>query len=67
MKEVILNDWNIVRIIRLVLALVIVVNSIQYKDWLFFALGTYFLYLAVFNVKCGACANGSCDIPADKE
>ena len=55
------------RIIRLVLALVIVVNAIQYKDWLFLALGLYFLYLAVFNVKCSTCANGNCEIPNQDE
>ena len=67
MKDIILNDWNIVRIIRLILALVIVVNSIQHKDWLFLALGAYFLYLAVFNIKCSTCANGNCEIPTDKK
>lgn len=67
MQNVIFSDWNIVRVVRLVLALIIVVNAIQYKDWVFLILGGYFLYLAVFNVKCGSCANGNCEVPVKKE
>ncbi len=64
-KATLLTNWSFMRIIRLALSLVIVVQSIQMHDPLFGIFGAFFLFQALSNTGC--CANGSCatDLPAN--
>jgi len=59
MKDLIVNNWNIIRFIRLVIGLAIMVQAIVAADILFGLAGLLFSGLAVFNASCfgaGACA-----------
>lgn len=60
MKDVLLNNWNIVRFLRLGIGLAIIVQAIIAKDMLFGFAGLLFTGMALFNAACcgvvGACA-----------
>lgn len=57
MKEILLNNWNFFRILRVGLGLLILVQGIIAGDILSAGLGALFAGLAVFNVGCCG-ANG---------
>jgi len=46
------NNWNPIRIIRLVLSIIIIVQAVQIQDALFGFMGTFFLYQALGNTGC---------------
>lgn len=54
------TNWNIFRIIRLLLGLMIVIQSIQFKEYWFVLVGAAFAGLAVFDMGC---AGGNCAAP----
>lgn len=58
LKYNLLHNWNVIRIIRLVLSIIIIVQAIQIHDFLFGGLGLFFLYQAVANKGC--CAMNTC-------
>ena len=66
MKESLLTDWSFLRIIRVVIGAVIMIDGIQTVMWLSMIIGGIFLYQGIFNVGCGACVGGSCEIPENK-
>ena len=53
-----LRGWNFMRIIRLVLGIVIIVQGIQAHQWLFVAFGGLFTLMPLFNVGC--CSTAGC-------
>ncbi len=57
-KYNLLNNWNIVRAIRLAISIFIVVQAIQLHDVLFGLFGCFFLYQALTNTGC--CATAGC-------
>ena len=60
MKGLILNNWNIIRFLRLGIGLAIIVQAIVAADLLFGLAGLLFTGMAVFNASCcgaGACAS----------
>ena len=59
-----LQGWNMTRIFRLVLGVVIVIQGIKANDWMFILLGAAFAAMPLFNVGC--CANGACETPIRK-
>lgn len=61
MKQSILNDWNILRFMRLIIGVAIVVQGIIYKDVLFGIVGILIAGMAVFNIGC--CGKAGCNIP----
>lgn len=63
-KYNLLNNWSIVRLIRLALSLIILIQAIEIKDGLFGLLGFFFLYQALSNKGC--CVN-SCTTSVAKE
>ncbi len=65
LKMTLLTNWNFMRVIRLVLSLVILVQSIQMHDPLFGMFGAFFLFQALSNTGC--CGSGGCatDLPAN--
>ena len=58
LKMTLLTNWNFMRVIRLVLSLVILVQSIHMHDPLFGMFGAFFLFQALSNTGC--CASGNC-------
>ncbi|HNE51324.1 MAG TPA: hypothetical protein PKM51_08910 [Chitinophagales bacterium] len=67
-KYNLLNNWNAVRIIRLVLSIIIIVQSVQIHDALFGGLGAFFMYQALSNTGCcgvNGCAPSTMKTPAN--
>ncbi len=64
MKQTIFSNWNFMRFLRLILGIVIIVQSIIIKDWPLALLGLLFTAMPVFNIGC--CGVGSCAVPDKK-
>lgn len=58
MKGSIFNNWNIMRVFRLIIGLLILVQAIVAKDMMLVIAGIIFTSMPIFNVGC--CAAGSC-------
>jgi len=58
MKQTILNDWNFVRWVRLVMGIAIIVQAVVVKDIMFSVIGIALAGMAVFNIGC--CGAGNC-------
>ena len=58
MKDLILNNWNIIRVLRLGIGLAIIVQALVAADILFGLAGLLFTGMAVFNASC--CGSGAC-------
>jgi len=58
MKDLILNNWNIIRFLRLGIGLAIIVQAIVATDILFGLAGFLFTGMAIFNASC--CGSGAC-------
>lgn len=54
-----LRGWNFMRIIRLVLGIVIIVQGIQAQQWMLVALGGLFTLMPLFNIGC--CCAAECN------
>ncbi|MBL7857796.1 MAG: hypothetical protein JNM57_08910 [Cyclobacteriaceae bacterium] len=64
MKKPILSDWNVMRIIRLVLGVLAIGTSIVQHDVLVGSIGGLLVLQAAFNTSC---AGGDCALPPDKK
>ena len=64
MKQIVFNNWTFIRLLRLVMGIVIVVQAVIAKDILFGIAGLLFTGLAVFNLGC--CGTGGCYTPINK-
>ena len=64
MKNALLHNWHIFRLLRLTLGIAIIIQGAMGKDWLFILAGILFTLLALFNTGC--CATGGC-YPAAKK
>jgi hypothetical protein len=62
MKKV-LHNWNIIRLFRLAMAIFLVFNAYETRQWWFALFGLFFLVQAIFNLGCG---NNGCNIDYDK-
>lgn len=65
MKDLILRGWNFNRVFRLVLGIIIIVQSIIMKEWLMAAMGGLFTLMPIFGVGC--CGNTCCDTKYEKK
>ncbi|QQR98799.1 MAG: hypothetical protein IPK18_04575 [Sphingobacteriales bacterium] len=52
MLQILSTNWHAMRIIRLVLAIIIIVEGIRTNDKLLPIMGFVFLLMAIFNVGC---------------
>ena len=52
MKEIIFSNWNFMRIFRLVLGLIIVIQAINANDKMMLFFGGLFIILPLFNLGC---------------
>lgn len=69
MKETILKNWNVWRIIRLILSIVVVIAGITNADNFLVAGGVFILFQSVFNTGCcatGNCSDDSCEVKYEK-
>jgi len=62
MKQAILSGWNLFRVMRLALGLLVVVQSVMMKDVFFALMGLLLSGLAIFNIGC--CGVGGCQVNA---
>ena len=62
----ILNNWTIIRFLRLAIAIVILIQAIYQKDFAFGVLALLLMLMAITNVGC--CGAGGCkvDVPNKK-
>jgi hypothetical protein len=58
MKQIIMSHWNFMRMLRLILGIVIIVQAVIGKDPLLGILGILFSSMAVFNIGC--CGTKGC-------
>jgi hypothetical protein len=58
MKNVLLNNWNFMRIARTAVGIAVIVQAAQVGNWTMGILGLLFTALPVFNIGC--CATGTC-------
>lgn len=58
LKYNLLNNWNVIRTVRLALSLIIIVQAVLMKDVLFGIFGSFFLYQALTNTGC--CGANAC-------
>lgn len=56
MKDTILTGWNFMRWLRLFMGAYIVVTSITGKNYVFALIGGLFIFQAITNTGCAACA-----------
>ena len=56
MKETILTGWNFMRWLRLLMGAYIVFTSITSKNYVFALIGGLFIFQAITNTGCPACA-----------
>ena len=57
MKKI-LNNWSVIRVLRLVMALFVIYQGVTSQQWLFVGLGIIFALLPLFNLGC--CGTNSC-------
>jgi hypothetical protein len=57
MKNRIFKNWHFMRFVYLVFGLIILVQSLDTKQWLGIVFSGYFLLMAIFGVGC---AGGNC-------
>lgn len=53
------RNWNIMRVIRLVLGLIVVGQGIYSSDWTFIVLGAFVTLLPILNLGC--CGTAGCN------
>ena len=66
-KETLLLDWNLMRILRVVGGFALIFAGITKHDTISGAFGLFFAYQGLFNVSCcgmGGCATSSCQTPS---
>lgn len=60
MWQRVVSNWNLMRIIRLGLGIMVIVQSIQFKEYWFVLIGLLLAGLALFDMGC---ASGACGVP----
>jgi len=69
MNKRLITDWNIARILRLLIGISFIGQSIADKQWIFLIPGALLTYQGVLNIGCGGscytwnCNTGSCEVP----
>ncbi|MGB7527664.1 hypothetical protein [Sphingobacterium cellulitidis] len=59
--KIYLSQWSVMRILRLVMGIVIIIQGVKSEMWLIAGLGVLFTILPLLNMGCSA--NGSCQVP----
>ncbi len=61
MLKTIFTNWNFMRVIRLILGVLIIIQSFQSQQYIMIIPGVIFALIAIFGVGC--CGNNGCAIP----
>ena len=61
LKQRMLTNWDLMRIVRLGIGIMMLVMGIQAKDWALGLFSTFFLYQAITGTGC--CGSRACDAP----
>jgi hypothetical protein len=64
MKNTIFSNWNLMRLFRLVLGIIILVQAIEHRDVLSGILALAFMAMPIFNIGC--CGTKGCAVPFKK-
>jgi hypothetical protein len=66
MKERILKNWTLTRVLFLILGISIMVQSILDLQWFGVLFGGYFASMGIFSFGCasGNCYGGNCAVPS---
>ena len=63
-----LRNWNLMRILRFSLGVLMVVESVRAQQWFLLGFGVFFTYLALINKGCGvACETKPSASESEKE
>lgn len=62
LKNLILKNWTLWRVIRMVLAFVFIINGALKSDTILITGGVFLFFHALLNT-CAACSDGNCEIP----
>jgi len=62
MIQNIFKNWNVVRLLRLAMGIVLVVEAVKSGMWVLVAVGAVFTAMPVLNIGC--CTAGNCSVPA---
>lgn len=65
MKQMILSNWTLMRLLRLAMGIAILGQAVITKDMLFAFAGIIFTAMPVFNVGC--CGTAGCTAPPKKD
>lgn len=60
MKERILKNWTVIRVVYLLMGIAMIIHSVIEKQWLGTVFGSYFSAMGLFAFGC---AGGNCYIP----
>jgi hypothetical protein len=63
MKEY-LENWDLMRVLRLAIGIFIIVQSVVSKDWLFVGAGVLLSLMPIMNIGC--CSASGCNTPVSK-
>jgi len=64
MKGMITENWNLMRVLRLVLGIIIIFQGFAASDFVLGLLGLLFSAMALFNMGC--CGVSGCSVPVKK-
>lgn len=68
MIQKLLTGWNFMRLLRLALGIIIIIQGILVKDWMYILMGLLFSLLPIFNIGCcGATACNTNSIITSKQ
>jgi hypothetical protein len=62
--KTILSNWNFMRGLRLLLGVIILVQGIEAKEWMYAFAGIILAGMAFANIGC--CGVGGCNVPSSK-
>lgn len=64
MKQILLNNWNFIRLLRLGMGIAIVVQAVAVRDTFLCIIGLLLAVMALFNAVC--CGAGNCYTTVNK-
>lgn len=53
-----LRNWNLMRIIRLALGIIVTIQGVQVQEWMLVVLGALFTLMPFFNIGCCTTTTG---------
>lgn len=56
------TPWSFMRILRFVLSILLIIQSIVMSEWVFLPLGLFFMVQSLAGLGC--CSPAGCDIPS---